>query len=398
MAQIAFEQALQTVLGQPFPARGSERVELLDAANRILAEPLLADRDQPPFTRSTRDGYAVRAGDPASARTVVGQVRAGESWSGAPLGAGEAIQIMTGARLPVGADAVLMVEHCSVSSATLTTNRSLTVGENIVPQGAEARAGQALLPAGTLIGPAEIALAATCGRAWLPAFTQPSVAVIATGDELVELGETLSAHQIRNSNSYAIAALVAAAGSVARRMAIAPDTREAIRERILEGLKSDLLIFSGGVSMGEYDLVEEVLAEFGAEFHFTGVQMQPGKPVVFGQLPARGGLAARPFFGLPGNPVSTEVTFHCFAGPFLRALGGAQAPAPRWAQATLAAAAGGKPGLTRLLPARLEGTSVQLVPWQGSGDLAANARANCYAELLPGRDHAAGEVIRILLR
>ena len=150
--------------------------------------------------------------------------------------------------------------------------------------------------------------------------------------------------------------------------------------------------------MGDYDLVEEVLAEFGAEFHFTGVQMQPGKPVVFGRLPARDGLPARPFFGLPGNPISTEVTFHCFVAPFLRALAGASSPAPRWAQATLAEAIPPRPGVTRLLPARLAGVAVSLIPWHGSGDLAANARANCYAELLPGREHPAGDVIRILLR
>jgi molybdopterin molybdotransferase len=150
--------------------------------------------------------------------------------------------------------------------------------------------------------------------------------------------------------------------------------------------------------MGEFDLVEEVLAEFHAEFFFTGVHLQPGKPAVFGRLPERDGLPARYFFGLPGNPISTQVTFHCFVEPFLRALSGESGAAPRWAQATLGEAVTAKPGLTRLLPARLTGTEVNLTPWQGSGDLAANARANCYAELLPGREYRSGEVIRILLR
>ena len=164
------------------------------------------------------------------------------------------------------------------------------------------------------------------------------------------------------------------------------------------------MILSGGVSMGEYDLVEEVLEEFGAEFFFTGVKMQPGKPVVFGRLPPRRNHPeATPepecyFFGLPGNPVSTQVTFHCFAEIFLRALGGEVSPQPRWAQATLAEDVAGKPGPTRLLPARMDGVEVRLVGWQGSGDLAANARANCYAELLPGQSYAAGAVVRVLLR
>lgn len=398
MAQIPFEQALQTVSAQRHRLPATEQVSLLASANRILAAPVLADRDQPPFARSTRDGYAVRAGDLRRPLTVLGQIRAGELWPGATLEAGEAIQIMTGAPVPPGADAILMVEQVSVSGSTLTTDRTLTVGENIVPQAAEACAAQVVLAAGTSVGAAEIALAATCGQAQLTVYVRPSVAIIATGDELVELDQTPSAQQIRNSNSYALAALVAGVGALPQRLAIAPDTREGIRERIREGRASDVLVFSGGVSMGDYDLVEEVLAEFGAEFHFTGVQMQPGKPVVFGVLPARDELPARAFFGLPGNPISTEVTFHCFVAPFLHALGGAPAPTPRWAQATLAEAIPAKPNLTRLLPARLDGVLVALIPWHGSGDLAANARANCYAELLPGRDHQPGDVIRILLR
>ncbi len=398
MPQIPFEQALQIVAAQPHPTPAAEQAGLLDAANRILAGPVFADRDQPPFARSTRDGYALRAADLTAALTVIGQIRAGESWSGPPLAPGQALQIMTGAPVPASADAVLMVEHTTLTGTTLTSTRALAPGENIVPQGAEARAGEPVLRVGTLIGPAEIALAATCGQARLSIFAQPTVAILSTGDELVELTEIPGANQIRNSNSYAIAALVSAAGGRPIRLPITPDTREALRARIGEARRSDLLVFSGGVSMGDYDLVEEVLAEFGAEFHFTGVQMQPGKPVVFGRLPAREDLPARPFFGLPGNPISTEVTFHCFVAPFLRALGGAPAPTPHWAQATLTEAVPSKPNLTRLLPARLEGVRVTLIPWHGSGDLAANARANCYAELLPSQSHQPGNVIRILLR
>jgi molybdopterin molybdotransferase len=239
------------------------------------------------------------------------------------------------------------------------------------------------------------------------------VAIVATGDELVDVNETPGERQIRNSNGYALAALVAAAGGRAERLAIARDTREDVTERIFGGRSSDLLLLSGGVSAGKYDLVEEVLGEFGAEFLFTGVKMQPGRPVVFGRLPRGGGSASQRvsepekngwmyFFGLPGNPVSTQVTFHCFVEPMLRALSGAGAFGPRFVQATLAEDVKGKAGLTRLLPAflrhDLEAPEVRLVGWQGSGDLAANARANCYAVLADGREMRAGDVISVLLR
>jgi molybdopterin molybdotransferase len=259
-----------------------------------------------------------------------------------------------------------------------------------------------------MIGAGEIAVAAACGRAELAVRKRPTVVIVATGDELVELTETLGAHQIRNSNGYALAALVATSGGQARRLGIARDIREDVHARIEEARSGDLLLLSGGVSAGKYDLVEEVLAESGAEFFFTGVRMQPGKPVVFGRLPARRhspGATPEPecyFFGLPGNPVSTQVTFHCFVEPMLRAMCGADAQHPKFVQATLAEDVAGKAGQTRLLPALLrydlERPEVSLVGWQGSGDLAANARANCYAVLPDSRDLQAGDVISVLLR
>jgi molybdopterin molybdotransferase len=242
---------------------------------------------------------------------------------------------------------------------------------------------------------------------------RPKVAIVATGDELVEVDEVPGDRQIRNSNGYALAALVEAAGGRAERLGIARDTREGLLTRTGEGQRSDLLLLSGGVSAGKYDLVEEVLGELGAEFLFTGVRMQPGRPVVFGRLPGSESASQRVsesagergwtyFFGLPGNPVSTEVTFHCFVEPMLRAMCGGTVAGPRFAQATLAEAVNSKAGLTRLLPAHLSSDltrpEVRLVGWQGSGDLAANARANCYAVLPDGRDLAAGDVITILLR
>jgi molybdopterin molybdotransferase len=383
-----------------------EELPLLDSAGRILAQPIRADRDQPPFDRSTRDGFAVHAKDFSSGNwlRIAGQVRAGEVWTGRPLASGEAIEIMTGAPVPAGADAVAMVEHVELGEGVRAlAGRSLRPGENIVPQGLEARLGDVVVAAGSAIGAAEIALAATAGLSELAVCAKPSVAIVATGDELVELRETPDSRQIRNSNSYALAALVAAAGGLPDRLATARDVREELLTRIAEARQHDVILFSGGVSMGKYDLVEEVLAELGAEFFFTGVKMQPGKPVVFGRLPLRDGAPARYFFGLPGNPISTQVTFHCFVEPFLRTILGEFAPSPRFVRATLAQDVEGNPGLTRFLPARLVSDirqpSVRLVGWQGSGDLAANARANCYAVFPPDRsEFRAGEVIPVLLR
>jgi molybdopterin molybdotransferase len=234
-------------------------------------------------------------------------------------------------------------------------------------------------------------------------FTRPAVSILATGDELVDVDEEPGPAQIRNSNSYGLAALVALAGGAALQLPVAADRREELERLILQGRAADLMLLSGGVSMGEYDLVEEVLLSMGAEFLFTGVRMQPGKPVVFGWLPEHGALPAVPFFGLPGNPVSTQVTFACFVEPLLRAMRGAPADGPRFVQATLADDVDGKPGLTRVLPARLTShrvrPEVKLVVWHGSGDMAANARANCYAVLPPEvKRFRAGDVITVLLK
>jgi len=378
-----------------------EEVALEDAGGRILARPIAADRDQPPFNRATRDGFAIRAEELLRGPLkVIGQVRAGEVWLGGPLPERSTIGLMTGAPLPAGADAVVMLEHVSEVRGVLTlaTGRRLRSGENVVPRGSEALAGEIVLPPGTRLDAAGIALAATCGCAALEVFARPRVAILATGDELVEVAETPLAHQIRNSNSYALAALVAEAGGEAVRFPISADRREDLERNLREASGCDLMLLSGGVSMGKYDLVEEVLLSMGADFFFTGVRMQPGRPVVFGKM------AGGPYlFGLPGNPVSTEVTFHCFVGPFLRALGGGEVSGPRFVQATLAEDVAGKAGLHRLLPARLssdlEKPTVRLVGWQGSGDMAANARANCYAVLPPERERfATGDVVTVLLR
>jgi len=408
---MGFVQALEVMLRHALGVRatGLEQVALTASAGRVLAAELRADRDQPPFDRSTRDGFAVRAAEWSAGKRLrlVGQVRAGEAWTGGALAVGCAVEIMTGAPVPQGVDAVAMIEHAEQAGGEVwpAAGRSLRVGENVVAQGSEARQGEVVVATGTEIGAAEIALAAGCGRAELAVFMRPTVTIVATGDELVELDEAPGTHQIRNSNSYALAAMVGAAGGQARRSAIARDTREDLRARIGEGSESQLMILSGGVSAGKYDLVEEVLAEFGVEFFFTGVRMQPGKPVVFGRMRRSESADAHEwtyFFGLPGNPVSTQVTFHCFVEPLLRAMCGAGVGGPKFVQATLAEDVRGKAGLTRILPAHLgydlTRPEVTLVGWQGSGDLAANARANCYAVLPDGVDLLAGDVITVLLR
>lgn len=405
---LAYEDAVAEVLRATerlVPQSTGETVPLLNAQGRVLAQAIVAERAQPPFPRSTRDGYAVRAADLTGEDTlrVVGLVRAGERWAGAPLEPGQAIEIMTGAPMPPGADAVLMVEHGTLVDCLLRpeAGRALRRGENVVSEGAEARAGAELVPPGRLVGTAEVALAASCGYARLAVYPRPRVAVLATGDELVELTETPETWQIRNSNSYALAALVTAEGGEPVRLPIARDTCEDLRQRIAEGREAELLLLSGGVSMGKYDLVEEMLREAGAEFVFTGTRIQPGRPAVFGRLPQDGGW--RCFFGLPGNPVSTEVCFRLFVAPYLRGLCGRTDRAPRFAEARLAEDVRGGARVTRFLPAEIagdwQGVCVRPVPWQGSGDLAANARANGFVVLPQEVAHfPAGETVRVLLR
>ena len=356
---------------------GVERVPLVAAFGRVLAEAVVADRDQPPFARSTRDGFACRAAELLHGELrVVGQLRAGEEWTRGPIGAGEAVEIMTGAAVPPGANCVVMVEHAEFAGGRikLVSERGIEPGENIVPAGAEARAGDVVVPAGTRLGITGMGAAAACGGAVLPVFRRPRVAIVATGDELVEVTEQPGAHQIRNSNSYSLAAQVAAAGGEARILPIVRDESAATKPASRDAEISELLLLTGGVSMGKFDLVEEALLAEGAEFFFTGARIQPGKPVVFGKLPKMY------FLGLPGNPISTMVTFALFAAPLLHALGGERGWGPRFGMARLVEEVRVKPGLTRFLPARVEsdlsGARVRRIAWQGSGDLAAAAQAN----------------------
>ena len=392
--------------------RGKELVALLDSQGLILAEPVPADRNFPPFPRATRDGYAVQAADlekvPATL-DVIGEIRAGAAADAAfKIQPGQAAAIMTGAPAPAGSDAVVMVEYTSREGNQVTITKTIAAGENIVPIAAEAKRGDRLLSPGIRLDHAAIALAASVGRSRLLVYSKPRVAVLATGHELVDIDVPPEPAQIRNSNTYSIAAQIHAAGGEPVLLPIAPDEPQRLRELIAEGLEADLLLLSGGVSMGKYDLVEQVLAQFQAEFFFTGVQIQPGRPAVFGRIPQQepGASAPKPhkyFFGLPGNPVSTMVTFELFAKPMLEAFAGMSPKKLIFLHAKLKSEIKTKPGLKRFLPAILSGefekTEVELVRWQGSGDIAATGTANCYIVIPPDRDRIVpGEWVPVLMK
>jgi molybdopterin molybdotransferase len=359
---------------------------LLEAIGLVLAEDLLADRDFPPFPRSTRDGYAVRAGDiatPPSRLNCIGEIRAGASLEQSAIAVrrGEAVEIMTGAPVPAGADAVVMVEHTKRAGDAVTVERSVAPGENVVDAGAEARQGDVMVARGTRVDHTIVAVAAAVGRAEVSVYRRPRVAILATGDELVDINLRPGANEIRNSNSYSLAAQVQAAGGEPIILPVARDQAEELALLLRKGAEADL-------------------ASFEARFLFTGARIQPGKPVVFGELKVDG--TATPFFGLPGNPVSTMVTFRLFVQPVLEALAGAKPRALPFAQALLRKAFSSKTGLTRFLPASLSGSherpEVELIRWQGSGDLMAASRANCYIVVPPDKEHfAAGEMIAVLL-
>ena len=410
---LSFEDARHVVEHQAALVQPPETeiVALADAAERVLADSVLADRDLPPFPRSTRDGYAVRSVDLAklpATLEVIGEVRAGEKPEKIPIGIGrgQAVSIMTGAPVPAGGDAVVMVEYTSQRGRQVEVTRGVAAGENIVPRGAEASHGGLLVERGSRLTDASIALAASVGKSKLEVYKCPKVAVLTTGDEIVEVDADPGPTQIRNSNSHSLVVQVRRAGGDPIPFPIAPDELLGLRRSIEQGLASDLLLMTGGVSMGRYDLVEQVLAELHAEFFFTGSKIQPGRPVVFGRGTSPARAEAKPstyFFGLPGNPISTMVTFELFARPMLEALAGMSPRKLMFVYAKLKSEIRVKPGLKRFLPAVISGefenSEVALVPWQVSGDIAATARANCYIVIPPDRDRISpGEFVAIMPR
>jgi molybdopterin molybdotransferase len=377
----------------------SESVSLLDSMHRILREDVFSDADSPRFDKAIRDGFAVRFEDLAAVPvelTVIGEARAGAA-ADVSIQRGQCCEIMTGAPLPPGANAVVMVENTErPSPSTVRILKTARENEGLLRRGAEARQGEKILEKGRRIGLADLGLLAGTGKARVMVSKKPRVAVIATGDELVEVDENPQPDQIRNSNTYTICAQVKDAGAESILLGIGRDNLDDLRARIRQGLEYDVLLVSGGVSMGKYDLVETVFAEFGVEVLFDKIAMKPGKPTVFGH---RGNTYV---FGLPGNPISTMVAFHMFVRPLLLFLLKAGNTSPKIFDATLEAAAKCDPERAALVPALVRFDKgqywIRTAPWKGSSDLVGLARANALI-MIPMRSGTleAGETAQFML-
>jgi molybdopterin molybdotransferase len=435
---LSYQQARETVISRirAIPRTpATETVPLRESLHRILAQDIVSDREYPPFDRSIRDGYAVRAEDthPGAQFNRIGELKAGDAPT-ISVAPGTCIQIMTGAPLPDGADAVIMIEHTSRDGDTITLDRAIKPGQHVVRRGSEQAAGRTVLNAGARLGFAVLAAAAQVGAANPIVTRKPHIAILSTGDEVVDFASTPGPFQIRNSNSVSLAAQVSLSGGEPTILGNASDSNEELRAKIAAGLEADMLILSGGVSMGKYDLVEPVLKEFGAEMIFDAVAIRPGKPVVFALCKGKPFEAhGKPVFGLPGNPVSTMVTFELFVRPAIELLSGATPSPLPFIEAILTQRLSEKPGLTHFLPAVLEcgspaaafttssaaprleerkpGSStpstssspgaptVSPIPWQGSGDVVAMARANCLLVVPPARETIeVGERVLVLPR
>jgi len=395
---VSVEQALEIVLRET-PALAAEEVPLDDALGRVLARDVIADRDLPPFDRAAMDGYALRAADVLEAPTaleIVGEVRAGE-WPALALGPGEALRIMTGAPVPEGATAVQQLEKTQpLDEFRVTILAAVAEGQNVAPRGSEIRAGEVVLARGRVVDPAAIGVLATTGHARVSVAQRPVVALLVTGDEIVDVAQAPGPSQIRNSNGPAVAAQARLAGARVELLGVAPDRQDAIAEALRRGLAADVLIVSGGVSAGDYDLVEPALAELGATLLFTKVKVKPGAPLVFGRC----GRAL--VFGLPGNPVSAQVSFDLFVRPALLKLQGASVLSRPRARVELAAGVRNRSGRKSHMPARVrfeDGRLVaRLLRSAGSGDLVAHANANALVVLEAEREEAAeGETAEAVL-
>lgn len=381
-----------------------ERVALEEAPGRVLAEDAVADTDLPPFDRAQMDGYALRSADvrevPARLR-VVGEAAAGRGWRGR-LGAGEAARIMTGAPLPEGADSVQQVEVTreSEDGAFVEVERATEPGQFFVVRGSEIRAGETVLRAGEEITAARAAVLASFGYAEVSVRRRPRVAVLATGTELVPAAERPGRDQIRDSNTHSLAAYARLAGAEVARLPFAGDDPELLQSLIAEAARAaDVLVLSGGVSVGRYDFTKAALRALGAEIFFERVALRPGKPTVFASLPgARQALV----FGLPGNPVSVSVTFNLFARAALRAMQGALEPALAEEYAVLARDARGAAERTSYLPAVLRAGEdgrllAEPLKWGSSSDFVAFARATALVIVPQGLKTAeAGSVVKVV--
>lgn len=396
---IPVEKALEIVLAHT-PSLPSEEVTLTESLGRVLAEDVRSDVDMPPFDRSAMDGFAVRAADAAQAAAVlevVGQIRAGQ-YPDRVLEPGQAVQVMTGAPVPLGATAVQPVEKTRIldGGRRVEILSSVEPGAHIARQGSEVRAGDLVLARGDSIDPAMVAVLAAVGRGRLRVTRRPTVSVLVTGDELVDVWDTPTRGRIRNSNSYAVMAQARWAGADTISLGVVPDVAERIAEAVHEGFRSDVLVISGGVSEGVFDLVEEVLARFDVGILFSKVAIKPGQPLVFGR---RGDKLV---FGLPGNPVSAQVTFDVFVRAALLRMQGARAVSRPLVEAELLDPVRNSSGRKAHLPARLRFEGGRLVARvlrsMGSADIVAHARANALIVLEASRTRAeAGERAPALL-
>jgi molybdopterin molybdotransferase len=390
---ISVTEALGIVLTHT-PVLGREDVPLAESLGRVLAEDVACDVDLPPFDRSAMDGYAVRAADTARAPVslqVAGQVQAGRELDLVLL-EGQAVQIMTGAPLPRGADAVQQVEKTRAldGGRRVEVKEAVAPGTHVAPRGSEVRAGDIVLVAGTIIDPATIAVLATAGRGRVRVGRRPSLSVVVTGDELVDVWETPGRARIRNSNGYTVEAQARWAGAEVVSLGVVADDAERIADAVRRGFATDVLVLSGGVSEGVFDLVEEVLARFDVGLLFTKVAIKPGAPLVFGR---RGDKLV---FGLPGNPVSAQVTFDLFVRPALLRMQGSRVVSRPRVEVELLQPLVNRSGRDNHLPARVRFEGGRLVaepvPSRGSGDVVAHARANALVILEHNRLRAeAGE-------
>lgn len=393
---VSFEEARRLILDMSYPL-GTERVQLLDAAGRALAEDFFAPWDLPRYDNSAMDGYAIQAADASvhNELMVSGYNPAGAMDSPA-VTPGCAVKVMTGAAIPPGCDLVVPVEEAEECGDKIRLLKALQVGEHIRFKGEDLVAGARALPAGTLLRAPGINLLASFGQALVPVHRRPRVAILSTGDELVELGEALSPGQIVNSNAFSLAAAVREAGGEPLLLGIARDNVESHREKLAEGLKSDVLITSAGVSAGDRDLVLEVLAELGVEQKFWKIDIKPGRPTAFG---VKGQTLV---FSLPGNPVSTMVTFEMFVRPALRKMQGVSPVIMPLTKARLSESIRSRPERVMFLrvQARKEGTRlvVSSAGDQNTGIVSTMLRANGIAVLPSGRDRfEAGEDVEVLL-
>jgi molybdopterin molybdotransferase len=393
---LTFEEARGMVLANVAPL-GRERVPITAASGRILAEDVRATRDMPQWDNSAMDGYAVRSADCAGPATLklTGYQAAGDAVS-PKVTHGCAVKIMTGSPIPEGCDAVVPFEETEEAGSSVNIHAPVRPRAHIRFRGEDVKTGDLVIPAGTALRPPEISMLASFGNAFVPVYRKARVAVLSTGDELVELGESLSSGKIVNSNSLSLAAAVEEAGAVPALLGIAPDEKEIMREKIAEGLKADALITSAGVSAGDRDFVREVLAELGVEQIFWGVNIKPGKPIAFGIN------NGKPVFALPGNPVSSLITFEMFVRPALRKMMGHPKPLKPLVKATLAEPIRKKAGKTHFFRVRIVVEDGEYIAWtsgdQNTGILRTMVHANGIA-VLPSEKTVfeAGEKVDVCL-